>query len=83
MPGQNEQNNSGFIWGIIIGILGLLFFPSLKKGLKELGVLVLKEGLELKEAERPSEFDQSEIEILREKLKMLENQLENQKEIGR
>lgn len=82
MPGKNEQNSGGFIWGIILGILGLLFFPSLKKGLKELGVLILKEGLEVGESEKQPESTQSEVEILREKLKNLESQLQNQKEIG-
>jgi len=66
MLGKKEAGDNGFLWGIILGILGLIFFPFLRKGLNDLGVVILKEGVE------------EEIETLREKIKNLEKQLGNQ-----
>lgn len=74
----NESSGRGFIWGIVVGILGLLLFPFLKKTLKDLGLLVLKEGFDLTEPKIEPKPLVEEVEVLRERLKSLESQLKEQ-----
>lgn len=48
MPVKKE-GMGGFLWGLGIGILGCLLFPSYRESLKELGASLVKEALEIAE----------------------------------